>query len=274
MKNAVKRPKEQLSKIDAESTWLNPSITTLEQLKDWILIRLGAPTQTVELTDEQLNVAIMDGIQLFSKYHYRPDKYLAVNMGYYEHGVGIDLTEFKIMSVKNISLPRDNVMGMYGDMFFSPYAYFGQGQNFPFFNNNGFSGNWVGSWVTYHGITEFFNLTKEMCGNNPDFEYDKTTKRLKLMPEPRGGLLRQCILLTCQCEPPMSEYFGEQYCRQMCLAEAKIMLGTIRKKFQNITLVGGGQVDTSIGDEGQQERDRLVEQLQKTESKGQCCYIV
>lgn len=267
MKNAVKRPKDELEHIKPDSTWLNAGIKTLEQLKSWILIKCGAPLQTIELTDEQLDVCIHDGISLYSKYAYTPERYLVLNLKYYEPGRGIDLSEFKVMSVKQISLPRDNIMGQYGDMFFGPYSFFGQGTGFPFFQHG--MGNYVGAWTTYHAISEFFNLSKEMMGNNPDFFYDKITQRLTLMPEPRSSALGNCILATCNCEPPMEEYFGNEYCRRLILAEAKILLGTIRKKFSGINLVGGGQIDTSIGDEGREEKQAALEDLQKSESKGQ-----
>ena len=271
MKNAVPRSKGAIERISPESTWLNPSIRTLEQLKSWILIKLGYPTLTVELTDEQLDVAIHDAISLYSKYAYTPEKYLVLNMKYYEPGKGFDLGEFNVMSVKAISLPRDNIMGQYGDMFFGPYAFFGQGTGFPFFQQG--AGNYVGAWTTYHNVVEFFNLSKEMMGNNPDFQYDKFTKRLVLMPEPRGSSMGQCMLATCACEPPMEEYFSNEYCRRLILAEAKIALGIIRSKFQNVSLPGGGSIDTSIGDKGEQEKQAALEDLQKSESKGQFCVI-
>ena len=37
--------------INPESTWINPGVKTLEDLKDWILVSLGAPRVTVELDD-------------------------------------------------------------------------------------------------------------------------------------------------------------------------------------------------------------------------------
>ena len=64
------------------------------------MIKLGAPTMTVELSPEQLDVCIHDGIALFSKYSYYPERYLLLNLKYYEPGKGIDLHEFKVMSVK------------------------------------------------------------------------------------------------------------------------------------------------------------------------------
>jgi len=62
MKNAVKRPKDELSDLSPNSTWLNPSVTTLEQLKDWIILNLGGGLQTVELLQKHLNVIIGDSI--------------------------------------------------------------------------------------------------------------------------------------------------------------------------------------------------------------------
>ena len=277
MKNAIPLPtksnpnRDELSHISPNGTWLNPSITSIEQLKDWILIKLGYPLQSVELSPEQLDVCIHDGISLYSKYAYVPERYLILNLNKYEPGKGIDLHEFKVMSVKSIALQRDHMFGMYGDSFFGPYAFLGQGQSFPFFN--GGSGNWVGSWTTFHNANEFFQLSKEMCGNNPDFFYDKLTQRIVLMPEPRGSTLGQFILLTCQCEPPIEDYYGNEYCRRLILAEAKILLGTIRKKFSGVNLPGGGQIDTSIGDEGREEKSQALEDLMSSEAKGQCFIV-
>ena len=60
---------------DPKNTWLNPTIRSLKELKDWVLLKLGAPLITVELTDEQLNSCIGDAIAVYSKYAYFPEKY-------------------------------------------------------------------------------------------------------------------------------------------------------------------------------------------------------
>ena len=90
MKNAVRIPAE--LKAEADSTWLNQGIKTLDQLKEWILIKLGAPLITVELTDQQLNACIGDAIQVYSKYAYRPEQYLVVNLKFYDPELGLDLS--------------------------------------------------------------------------------------------------------------------------------------------------------------------------------------
>lgn len=53
-----------------------------------------------------------------------------------------------------------------------------------------------------------------------------------------------------------------------------MLLGTVRKKFQNITLLGGGSVDITIGDEGKEEWMKLIDEIQKDESIGQTWVIV
>lgn len=254
------------------STWLNPGIKTIEQLKDWVYIKLGAPLLRVELTDEQLNSCIGDALAVYTKYAYVPPKYLVVNLKHYKSGVGIDLSQFKIMQVDDIAFQRDSAFGLANDLFFGPYAFFGQGPGSPMFGLG--NGNWVGSWVSYHNMHEFFDLTKRMLGSQPDWQYDRATKLMKLMPEPRcAGKSDHYILLTCTCEQPLEEYFGNEYVRRLVLAEAKILLGTIRKKFQNVALTGGASIDTSIGDEGREEKQQIMENIIKDEARGQTWVI-
>lgn len=284
MKNAIKRNDIDNKDLDvkAESTWVNPAIKHLNELKDWILTKLGYPLITVELTDSQLNSCIADALAVYTKYAYNPPRYLIVNTRFYKHKCpececnpdfieGLDLTEYNIQQVKDISLQRDNVFGLANDMFFSPYAFFGQGVGSPMFGLGGQS--YVGTWTTYHNIHEWFDLAKRMMGSNPDWQYDKNTKHLKLFPAPHDHNRDHFILLTCQCEEPVERYYGNEYVRRLALAESKILLGTIRKKFQNITIVGGGAIDTTIGDEGREEKQQIMENIIKAEGAGQCCII-
>lgn len=265
-------------KVNPESTWIDPGVKTLKQLKDWVLISLGHPLVTVELTDEQLNYCIARATEVYTKYAYLGnDKYLVVDLNCYEHGRGLNLSRYKIAAVKDISFPRDAAFAAGGDLFWGPYAYLGQGNGiYPFFNNGGTTPT-MGGWVTWHAVNEFFDLTKRMTGSNPDWTFDKSTQYLKLMPEPGGkGCHRngRMALLTCQCIPPMEELYGNEYVKRLVLAQAKMLLGTIRKKFASVQLIGGGQLDTTIGDEGREEWNQIMENIIRDESKGQCCYIV
>jgi len=76
----------------------------------------------------------------------------------------------------------------------------------------------MGNWVTWHAVSEFFDLTKKMTGSNPDFQYDKDTGFMKLMPEPRCKSGNHMMLLTCQCVPPYEVLYGNEYVKRLSLA--------------------------------------------------------
>ena len=76
------------------------------------------------------------------------------------------------------------------------------------------------------------------------------------------------ILLTCEVEPPPEELYGNEYVKRLFLALMKIQLGIVRKKFSSVQLIGGGTIDTSIGDEGKEEFDKAMEELRSVESFG------
>ena len=265
--------------VKAESTWLDPAVKAKEQLKDWMLTMLGAPLLTIELADPQLEVCIQNALEKYTKYAYFPEKYLTYNLKFYEPGKGADLghapdgkggfVDFKVLSVKDIAIGRDRVLGLTNsDIFFGPQAWFMGNGGYPFFGSRG---NFAGSFTTYHNLHEFFELTNRMTGSNPDWQYDKATKIFKMFPEPKGagGNRDQWILLTCQCEPPLEELYGNEYVKRLALAQAKMLLGTVRSKFKGMTLLGGGTVDYEIGDRGREEWDKLIEEIQRDEAKGQ-----
>lgn len=256
------------------STWLEPYIKDAEAVIDWGLTKLGDGLVQAELTRKQIEICLADALEIYTKYAWLgPDKYLVVNLKFYEPGKGINLKGFNITSVKEISTPRDNMMGQGMDMFFSPYAFFGQGMgSTPLFGMNGTSA--VGSWVLYHNMHEWFELSRRMCGTNPDFQYDQFTQYLQLFPEPPPNIQRdRLILLTCQVLPPLSQLYGNSYVKRLFLANLKIQLGIVRKKFSSVQLLGGGQIDTTIGDEGKEELNAIIENIIKDESKGQTFII-
>lgn len=269
MKNAIKEKPE--IKISPDDTWLNHKIDTLQKVKDYILVTLGHPLVTIELTDEQLNACIAAAIRIFTRYEFHDESYLQVNLRYYKPGEGLDLHDFHIMSVKDISTQRDAIFGQQPDLFFGMYAYMGQGVGSPMFNMG--SVNPVGMWTLWHNAHEFYDLSKKMCGNGIDWAWDKVTQHLRLIPEPRVGNNDRYILLTVNAELPIEEYYGNDTVLRLALAEAKMLLGTVRKKFQGTALLGGGTLDTEIYNEGKEEKEKILEELISRESKGQCFYV-
>lgn len=287
--------------VNPYSTWLNPGTSEFQQVKDWILTTLGYPLVSIEVTDSQLCAAMANAMRIFTKYYYNPPKYLILDLFFYKqkkHIVhtqpetnkekvindtvgekqdentidGLDLSMFDINEVRDIGFQRDNMMGYGMDMFFSPYAYFGQGGFGPMFGMG--NGNSVGAWTTWHNMNEWFDVAKRMTGSNPFYVYDHLTKHLRIMPEPRcGGKFHRFICATVFQEPPIERILGEDTFLRLALAETKMIVGTVRKKFSGTQLLGGATIDTEIYNEGKDERDKLVDELQKTDGIGQCFYL-
>lgn len=262
----------------AENTYLHPSISAKVDLKNWVMTQLGAPLITIELTDAQLDVCIGDAIQLYSKYAYFPEHYLVVNLKDYQFDTndprneGLCLSQWNVAVVNDIAVGRENMFGIGGnDMFFGWPAFFNGTTGLGGLGGSSFAtnnGNWVGGFTTYHNVHEFIELAHRMTGSNPDWIYNRRNFMLQLIPPPRDIKKDYWIVLTVECEPELDELYSEEYVRRITLAKAKILLGTIRSKFQGVNLVGGGTIDTSIKDEGNQELQTILENIRNDEGKG------
>ena len=264
-------------KANPESTYLNPAIDSRKELIDWVLIHLGAPLNTVELTEQHLNVAIADALTIYTKYATFPIRYIMANLRFYETNVGLDLSRWNVATVKEIATHRDNMWALgNNDMFFGYPAFMnGQLGGMPYFGNStNFGNNWVGGFITYHNFHEFAELSRRMAGSNPDWSYNRRDKKLLLIPEPRYHDKDSPIVMTVECEPPVDEIYGEEYFRRIVLANCKIMLGDIRAKFGSVQLIGGGNINTDIGQQGRDELNQIIENILRDTSIGQQFYIV
>ena len=77
------------------------------------------------------------------------------------------------------------------------------------------------------------------------------------------------MVLECEIEPPLEELYGNEHVKKLVLAFCKQILGTIRSKFDGITLPGGGSVSKDIGQEGKEELDKIMENLRAETAFGQ-----
>lgn len=247
----------------AASTFLNPVIQNIEQLKDRVLKLLGYPLITIELTDEQLDLCFQRACELYTKYATFDTEYLIVNLrDKYVAGEGIDLSEWDVAVVNTIDGQGLSNAGLITDTIWSlPNAMMASGA-YPFFGSGGMG---AGNWVTYHAACEWMELSRRMVGGMT-FQYNRFTKKLVLTPEPTD--LDRSILISVERMPTEEMLCGNEYVQRIMLAYCKILLGTIRKKFSNMPLLGGAQVDISIGDQGQEELNEILQNIRKDESEG------
>ena len=295
----------------SKSTFLNPYITNVDELISWGLSKLGYPLIQVELTREQMEICVADALEKYSKFASFEIRDILVPIDSYDPKTGLDLSRYNITDVHDISFKRDALLYGFGnDLFFGTYAmmqsYAGSGV-FPFFNNVGTTN---GSWISLHNLHEHLQMIGRLTGSSPQWRYFRSNKHLVITPTPRirrpapppppppgplsgdvgkpedhpfppppdpakiyDPLNENVILITCEVEPPPEELYGNEYVKRLFLALMKIQLGIVRKKFSSVQLIGGGTIDTSIGDEGKEEFDKAMEDLRTTESFGNVIMI-
>lgn len=253
------------------ATYIHQKIKTRDNLKAWILRQLGSPLITVELTSDQLDDAIDNATLLWTKYATMRIKYLTLDLSTYpqadpieETDEGFDLSEYRVAAVSSIQTGESFGLNGGGDQLFGLGNSMLAGGTYPFFNQAG-AGKSGGGWTTYQGVVEFIKLSKRMMATEFDFIYNPYTHRLQLIPNPLTLPQVGWTCIQCEVVPPDCELYGNEYIKRIALANAKIMLGTIRTKFTGVTLPGGGQIDITIGDKGQEELKTIIENIRKEE---------
>lgn len=261
------------------SSFLHPYIHNIDELIDWGLTKLGGGEEglnTAELTRKMCEICVADAIEKYSKYASFPIRDQIISIEHYDKKEGIDLSEYNIADIRDISFKRDALLFGYGnDIFFGPYgmmnSYAGAGV-FPF--SNGLGGYNTG-WVGLHNLHENLEMINRLTGSAPQWRYNWMTKRLFINPAPklRPGHCNNVILVTYEEEPPPEMLYGNEYVKRLFLAYLKIQLGTVRKKFGNIQLLGGGTIDNTLAEEGKEELKEIMETIQRDEGEGFLCEI-
>uniref|UniRef100_A0AB38ZCZ2 Head-tail adaptor n=1 Tax=Acinetobacter phage vB_AbaSt_W16 TaxID=3116434 RepID=A0AB38ZCZ2_9CAUD len=162
---------------------------TPKQLKDDILMRLGAPIIQVEVTEAQIYQCIQRALELYGEYHYNGlnKTYIAIHIGdddQYKNGV-FDLSDENIFAVSQIirgntgllltldgsatySWASDFILGMAGVN--------GCNSGTRAFGPNGFGAN----LSYYTTIMQYWSILQNMFNPIPDFWFNDDTGQLKL----------------------------------------------------------------------------------------------
>lgn len=232
------------------SNYITYSIQTKEELKEWIRNKLGYPLMTVELTDTQLDLSINDALEYYTEYADIEDNYILLNLSGYVENKGISVSGHNVTSIFSI----DEEYGSGSNALFSTHNIMLQNGMYPSHYGHG-------SMLTYQLACDFSDLSRRMTANRFDFNFDVHNQRLKLWPDPISNGVYGYMVIGAKVIPPENELFGNRIVKKLALASSKMMLGVVRKKFENIVLPGGGSVDISIGDEGKEEWDKYTDEL-------------
>lgn len=242
------------------SNYINFSIQTREQIKNYILSKLGYPLITVEITDEQLDIVINEAVEEFTKYVTQEKKWLGYDLSTYNETSGFILPS-NVTSI--FALEENNVLGGtqggINTLFSVQNAMWSQGF-FPTF----IRGDDGGAWVTYELAMQYIDLVKRMTGGGFQFEYYDRTKQLLLYPNPKKLGQTGWVCFGCNTLRDDDYQYGESWVKRYSLALAKQIIGEIRIKYGSTPLLAGGSIDTSMKDEGRSEQERYLEELMST----------
>jgi hypothetical protein len=241
------------------SNYLNFSVTTKDELKDWVMKRLGWPLVDVEITDEQLINCIDDAVEEFTKYVVQDIDYYALDLSTYETS-GYTMPN-NVTAI--FALEESNIMnGANGGVntLFSIQNQMWNAGIFPDFMSGGGSG----SWVTYEASLQYLDLVKRMTASGFEFNYNERKQLLTLIPDPSVRKMKGYVVLGCHTIREDDCQYGENWVKRMTLALVKQIVGTIRQKYKDATLLGGGTLNSEMKDEGRNDEDELRRELHDT----------
>ena len=121
-------------------------------------------------------------------------------------------------------------------------------------------GNYGFDLISWYVLKQWLETREKMLSTKRYFKFDDRTQHLLLLPEPKEKE-RFYGVVSCYVEKPIRFLIKEPWVYQYALALTKITLGRVRGKFGNAQLFGGTSLDTSILQEGLQEKKELETML-------------
>lgn len=235
--NAARSPFDCCDRSDLSSR--NNRDIVREKIRDYVLLKLGAPVIDLELDNQQLELAVDESLAVIEEY--APRDYFS----YYTFTTTPGKSVYELPP--NIGYVRNVFYKTQGSPFFEPtdldgaipleYLYQG-GSNFTMSGMiNPVAPVWgaAGQWTLYKQYEQMYSRLSSNLGG---WEWVGGYRHIKLYPIPCGcqhvivHYIQKCKDWTC-----MTQSMAEG-----ALAFAMIMLGEIRSKYQNIPGPQGGVI--------------------------------
>ena len=210
-------------------------IKTRNELREYMLRQMGAPTLKVELTEDQLNDCIDKAIERFSEYAYD---------GTIEASLLVELTKGQM----KYKLP-DNVVAVSGLKSSSVYSTF---INIPAGYSlamNPISLNYMDnvSTIDVQSMTERMakmSTLRSLFDVSPNFNFNHNTKDLTFFEEPMSSVALLEIALEYEPNEESDNIFGHQWIKTRAIGEAMVLWSTVTGKYTS-NLVNGTSINYS-----------------------------
>lgn len=239
------------------SNYLNFSVQTIDDMKDWIMMQMGWPLYQVEITDSQLTMCINDSIEEYTKYVQQEIEYLALDVEEYNtSGFTLPDNVQGIFALEESTIYGDTMGGI--NTLFSVQNTMWNAGMFPIPGQGG------GGWVDFELAMSYIDLLHRMTASKFYFEYNEREQLLTLLPNPTTNNMKGWITIGCRTIRPDAQQAGESWVKRYALACAKVLIGNHRSKYSGTQLLGGGMVNPEVKQEGLQEKQILLEELRST----------
>lgn len=227
-------------------------IVTRKMLIDYIKMKLGYPQITIEVTDEQISLCIDDAIQMFTNFAYDgmlKDTVLVEFNGKKEIPIPPEIKDVIKVSKGGIA-SGTNFSSMYGENLVP-----------EIWSDLFFSTNLTGSIVTaICSISSYQSTLEKFYGDDINYHFNASKGILQVFDEYKGvGIIEYYYEYIPNDD--FDKIFDHEWVKAMSIAKVKLLWGGVLGKYSG-SLIGGGQINyADLKSEGQQEEERLKEEL-------------
>lgn len=133
-------------------------------------------------------------------------------------------------------------------------------------------GNYGFDLVSWYTLKNWLETREKMLATKRSYSFDERTQILRMYPQPNASSsnVRFYGVVSCYVERPIRDLIKELWVYQYTLALTKMAVANIRGKYGNVTLFGGGSLNsTDLMTQGLQEKEKLEQQLMTGSAPGQ-----
>jgi hypothetical protein len=222
-------------------------------------LRLGGGMVDIELDPEQFEFAIDAALD---RYRQRSGNALEESFVFLDiqPEVSVYTMPREVQIVRSVY--RRGIGGTGGGAQVDPFSLAFTNNLYMIQNPGGLGGGGSGTLATYDFAMQFQELAARMFGRDVMFTFDSSTKKLAL--QRKFHVTEQIALHVYNMRPEevmLTDPYAKPWLRDYSIAQAKLMLGEARSKFQNL---GGPQGGVSLnGDAMKQEAQAELERLEQ-----------
>lgn len=121
-------------------------------------------------------------------------------------------------------------------------------------------GNYGFDLVSWYVLKDWMEMREKLLATKRSYTFDDRTQTMRMYPQPNaaGNGVRFYGVVSCYVERPIRDIIKEHWVYQYSLALTKIAVANIRGKYGNVSLFGGGGLNSGdLMSQGLAEKEKL-----------------